>query len=299
MEKEFTVLNLDQGSDEWKKFRNSCVGASDIPVLMGKIPGKTPYSLWLEKTGRVAPSRETYLMSRGKRLEQRARELAEEKFGISLMNPVIQRKDFPWAIASLDGATADFSTVVEIKCPHLSTFIEVATSKKIPEHTYLQTQWQMYVLGQQAKKIEVEYFSNDETLFLTSQRNDELISEIVAVAKDFHQNIVLDIPPEFGINETYLIDDENFIQQSKIVAELSAKYKEFKDKLDHEKAKLLDLTDGGNCKCDVLSITWNSGKKTIDYKKLLDDLNVTEDVISKYIKEGIPYPVIKINEKAS
>lgn len=46
-------LNLLQNTQEWEKFRLQKIGASDAPIIMGVSPWKTPFQLWLEKTGQI------------------------------------------------------------------------------------------------------------------------------------------------------------------------------------------------------------------------------------------------------
>ena len=45
------IVELDQRSDNWHRWRTNGVGASDICVLMGSSPYKSPYQLWEEKRG--------------------------------------------------------------------------------------------------------------------------------------------------------------------------------------------------------------------------------------------------------
>ena len=39
--------------EQWLADRNKGLGGSDIGVILGLNPKKTPYQLWAEKTGRV------------------------------------------------------------------------------------------------------------------------------------------------------------------------------------------------------------------------------------------------------
>lgn len=46
---------MQQGSQEWHNFRNSRIGSSDAPVIMGVSPYKNIHDLFLEKTGKKEP----------------------------------------------------------------------------------------------------------------------------------------------------------------------------------------------------------------------------------------------------
>lgn len=63
----------------WLERRRGGVGASDVPVLMGKAPGHwaSPYSIWAEKVGMVPPQAES---SPAQRMGQLAEPLIAELF---------------------------------------------------------------------------------------------------------------------------------------------------------------------------------------------------------------------------
>lgn len=50
-----TVVDLNQRSEEWLKWRALGITATDIPVILGLSPYKTPWQLWAEKIGRINP----------------------------------------------------------------------------------------------------------------------------------------------------------------------------------------------------------------------------------------------------
>lgn len=47
------TVNQMQDRDAWLKIRTSGIGGSDAGTIMGSNPWKSPYQLWLEKTGQV------------------------------------------------------------------------------------------------------------------------------------------------------------------------------------------------------------------------------------------------------
>lgn len=52
-------VTFDGDGDEWRRawleYRNHGIGGSDAPAVLGMSPYSSPYTVWLEKTGRVAP----------------------------------------------------------------------------------------------------------------------------------------------------------------------------------------------------------------------------------------------------
>lgn len=81
------VVDLNQRSDEWLKWRALGITATDIPVILGLSPYKTPWQLWAEKTGRINPPdlSGNPNIQRGIALEDKARQLAEARYGEFLL----------------------------------------------------------------------------------------------------------------------------------------------------------------------------------------------------------------------
>lgn len=62
--------------------RQKHLGSSDVPALFGKSPWSGPYDVWLEKTGRVEPSKPTEWQTAGTFLERGILEWASQEFGL-------------------------------------------------------------------------------------------------------------------------------------------------------------------------------------------------------------------------
>ena len=52
------VINLVQRTPEWLEWRALGISASEVAVILGRSPYKTPWRLWAEKTGLVRPETE-------------------------------------------------------------------------------------------------------------------------------------------------------------------------------------------------------------------------------------------------
>jgi putative phage-type endonuclease len=68
-----TIIPHDQGTQEWQEWRKTGLGGSDAPVIMGVSPWNTPYKLWAERCGLLAPRRSNSAMDRGNALEPKIR----------------------------------------------------------------------------------------------------------------------------------------------------------------------------------------------------------------------------------
>lgn len=117
-----------EGSDEeirtqWLEARRKGVGGSDASTIMGLSQYATPYTVWLEKTGRVIPDdiSEKEAVYWGNVLEDVvASEFAKRHpdWSVTRRNAILQNVERPWQLASVDRLVTDGSGrkgVLEIK----------------------------------------------------------------------------------------------------------------------------------------------------------------------------------------
>jgi putative phage-type endonuclease len=161
------IIDLSQGSPAWIHWRDSGVGASDAPVIMGvDYYGVTRERLLHEKI--TGEKRKTnFEMRRGNRLEPLARSLYEQQLGYPhrVEPAVIEHSEHSWMRASLDGVVENHDTgevlrICEIKCwswdKHDSTLAGVC-----PAVVYPQIQHQLLCAGLQFCDL-VSYTENEK-----------------------------------------------------------------------------------------------------------------------------------------
>ncbi len=185
---------MEQGSQEWLKFRRSRIGASDAPIIMNQSPWKTPYQLWLEKT-QALNTEMNACMKFGKENEGIARELFESMTGFLMMGNKIAVNPYkPWQIASLDGVDIFQQDIVEIKCANAKDH-EMAKAGKVPEKYVPQLQHQMACTG-----LEMAwYFSyhKGEGVIVKVLRNDTYIHLMTQQQEKFYNECLIGMnPPE-------------------------------------------------------------------------------------------------------
>lgn len=92
-----------QGTQEWLSWRSKGIGASDSPILLG-LSKRTPYELWLEKTGRAeAHSIPTFAKAKGGEIEAQLRARYSLDTGLNFEPACAEHDEFPWLTASYDG----------------------------------------------------------------------------------------------------------------------------------------------------------------------------------------------------
>lgn len=146
------LVRLPQGSPQWKGWRMSGIGGSDLAAIMGLAPyaDATRENLLAEKvTGR---ERETnFAMRRGTLLEPQARAAYAER-AVCVADPVcVEHDDAPWMRVSLDGLcyrryAVGQPWVLELKCPAWQTH-DLALAGIVAKHFLVQCQWQLLVTG--------------------------------------------------------------------------------------------------------------------------------------------------------
>lgn len=189
----YQILNVVQGTDEWKAERNKRVTASQTPILMNLNPSgyQSPLSLIVEKlTGKeeAVDSYRQVLFDKGHQAEIVARDWAESNFGIRFPAKTIISTITPDLMASLDGFNEDLRVIFEAKWSGPKKVCEVRETATIPPHHMCQVQAQLYVSG--AEKC--IYFITDgvsESAYMEIMPDSEMQIKILAKVVEFVETI--------------------------------------------------------------------------------------------------------------
>jgi len=132
-----------QGSAAWLEDRKLGIGGSEIAIVLGLSPYKTPYQLWLEKTGLIEPEDISSLphVMRGTLAEPVARKKLEDSLGFKLAPMVYdQRGDVRF---SSDGTNQQKGVFIEIKAMGLDAHLAAGEggSQNVPAHYMPQVVW--------------------------------------------------------------------------------------------------------------------------------------------------------------
>lgn len=148
-------INVEQGSEEWKRLRVGSLGAASMHLVLAKTKtgwgasrANTMADIVVERlTGLPTETYTNSAMEWGKVKEAEARSAYEfyqsvtvETVGL-FRHPTIANSH-----ASPDGLVGD-DGLVEIKCPQSATHIETLLSQAIPARYIIQMQWQMACTG--------------------------------------------------------------------------------------------------------------------------------------------------------
>jgi putative phage-type endonuclease len=179
------IIDLEQGSEVWQRFRASHAMASESSALLrvSPWPPRTPFELWEVKSGRrevpVTPA-----MARGVELEATARALYEISRS-DLMVPYVVKGEGYYA-ASLDGLSWDGARILEIKCPWKGTASDLwarATRGQVPPHYAAQIQHQLMTSQADACDFAV-YAADTHRLTIIEVRHDPAMQARIRAAWD-------------------------------------------------------------------------------------------------------------------
>lgn len=141
-----------ENREAWLKWRRGGIGSSDAIMLAAAQAMITPpswmeetalQSLFWEKLGMGREKAENEPMRRGKEMEEPVRCLVEARLGfLSPLN--VEREDYPWLRASLDGLTLQ-DEIVEIKVPN-EHVIQLAKAGQVVDYYQPQLAHQLMAL---------------------------------------------------------------------------------------------------------------------------------------------------------
>ena len=198
------ALEVEQGSEQWRKAKLGHVSASSIAAVMAKGAGKTRQS-YLEKivaerlTQEVGEGFSNASIEHGVLTEPQARmayEVLHETFVSKTgfhKHPTIE-----WLGVSPDGLIDD-DGLVEIKCPNTTTHIAYIKDGKCPAEYYKQIQCQLWVTGRKY----CDFISYDPRI-----KNDALRLFVVRVARD--EELIAEMEKEVL---KFLEDVEKYIKE--------------------------------------------------------------------------------------
>jgi putative phage-type endonuclease len=270
-------IDLEQGTEEWLRFRTKHIGSSDAPIIMGVSKFCTIDELILEKRGiKSNKPANDYILNKGHKMEARARNLFEIELGSKIEPGVYESEKYPFLAASLDGLLED-KTIWEHKLVGKADFETVKAGKCLDKY-FPQLQHQLLVTGLKNAILAVS-IENDakeyEYAYITVKRDDDyILNKLVPALVDFWTKLHSEtFEPE--TNEP--IDYSGNQDLKKLLNEY------FILKASEKRLKVVTesifkiATKSGTFGEIKLTRTISSPKKVVDYERLVDELNINTD----------------------
>lgn len=184
------------GTPEWTRL----VSASKVAAILGISPWQSPYSLWMEMSGRVPrEQKDSPALRRGVYLEKgviawwrdqhpEIHEISEQWAG---------RID-DWAIATLDGLASGPDGAVALEVKTTSSWDEWGEpgTDAIPAHYYAQVLWQLACCpGAERGHVAVLGPFLDFREYVI-ERDEPVIADLIRRCQAFHDSLSSDVPPQ-------------------------------------------------------------------------------------------------------
>lgn len=180
-------IRLRQGSDSWLSWRDSGIGASDAPSIMGENRWKSRTRLLDEKLGGVR-SAQNAAMAKGSALEPDALKRFTKETGIEAHPVCLESTRCSWLHASLDGLSPDGKVVVEIKCG--SSAYRHANKFRQPP-TYYKGQLQHILAITGLSEIHYwNYLPGKDPIHLLVSRDEAYITRLFSEEQKFWKELV-------------------------------------------------------------------------------------------------------------
>lgn len=237
-----TFIRLEQGSDEWLRWRAMGLGSTCAPVIMFESY-KTPFQLFQEYIGVRALPYETRFMRRGKKLEPNARDAYIKQTGNAVTPACYEHAALPFMRCSADGvAPLDVpALVIEIKVPDkLSTHLS-AREGVVPRAYYGQCQHLLAVT--EAEQLDYVSWWHGESVIVEVKPDEKYIDELLAAEHRFWRMVCDErwVAPEGSKDMSADAQWSRLAIRFKEIDELFTHYRELRDTAAAELAQLCGM----------------------------------------------------------
>jgi putative phage-type endonuclease len=299
--------------------RNKGLGGSDLAAVVGISPFKTPFDVWLDKTGQSEPEQEKPWLEWGNRLEPVIAKAYSDKTGVALIknSVVFQHPKHSWFIG-----TPDYLRPTEprgLDCKTSSGFSrdkwgEEGTDQ-IPDYYIVQAQWYMTLTGAHLWDIPVLIGGNDFRSYIV-RHNEDLEDALLNAAEKFWTKHVLgETAPEMLPStqaEQWL--RRRFAKNREIMRKANAEEEGLASELlsvregietrEKKKAEIemklkASIGPSEGIEGDFGKITWKSNKDSqkIDWEGIAKKLGAHLEIISSFTTTKSGARVLRVSDK--
>ncbi|PWM78637.1 MAG: endonuclease [Phascolarctobacterium sp.] len=225
--------------DNWLEARSKGIGGSEAAVIVGMSRFKSPFELWLEKTGAAEQENlsDNECVYWGTVLEQAVADRFSELTGKKVTKRgMLQDEEVPYFFANVDRVVVGENAGLECKTTNAFNRDEWE-GDNIPDAYYCQCQWYMGVTGADKWYIAC-LIGGNKFVWKEVARNEQDIAALREAAKEFWQTNVQggEMPPADGSKNCAAALTERFKGGVKEVLNLDGV-----DDANELAAKILDI----------------------------------------------------------
>lgn len=240
-----TFIKLEQEGKDWLHWRAMGLGSSCAPIIMLENPFKSPFQLFQEYQGLRELPAENRFMSRGKRLEKKARDAYIEQTGNAVKPGCYEHPALPFIRCSADGAVPLEAPqlLVEIKSPDKLTTHLSAREGIVPRMYYGQMQHLLAVTD--AEQLDYVSWWHGE-LVIVEVAPDERYQDELLEAEHRFWKMVLDGRWIAPTGEIDMSNNPHWIEQANRFKEIDSlfnHYRELRDTAASELAQICGMNE--------------------------------------------------------
>lgn len=195
MDKLTRISTVGMSREDWLERRRHTIGGSDAAGIVGLSRYATPYTVFLDKTGRLPDKADNEAMRQGRDLEDYVAKRWEEATGkkVRRLQAMLYNPAYPFAHADVDRMVVGEDAGLE--CKTTATLdIRQFSGVEFPEKYYAQCVHYMAVTGAKRWYLGVLVFGRGFFVF-TLERNQAEIDALMMAEADFWEKVENDTPP--------------------------------------------------------------------------------------------------------
>lgn len=274
MRKTESISTKGMSREEWLAQRRKTIGGSDAAAIIGLSRYATPYTIFMDKTGRLPDKLDTEAMRLGWDLEDYVAKRWQEATGkkVRRLQAMLYNPLYPFSHADVDRMVIGEDAGLE--CKTTSTLdVKQFKGVEFPEKYYAQCVHYMAVTGAKRWYLAVLVFGRGFFTF-TLERDQAEIDALMAAEADFWtQHVAVDAPPppdgseattealqtiyaESQDEERDLFGRETMLDEYMMLKRQEKAIKERQGEI--ENALKQELQEAERGRCGMYAISWKS-----------------------------------------
>ncbi len=262
------IINLIQGSNEWRAWRKGKVTASMIAAIMNLDPWTTP----LQEYNRQLLGEEisdNEFMKHGRDTEEEARQWLNKYCGAEYRPICMEHDSIYWLACSLDAWDENSSIKGgELKCPK-KRIEQLANIYEIPVHYYPQVQCQMFIAEQDEWRFLLYSKESQDGIPLVVKRDDLFIEKMLISIKAFYDRLnAFDPPDPIDGRDVEILDDPDATNALSLFKINKGVIDSLEKENEALKQLIIDKANGKSVKIGNTKVTKVITKGRVDYASI-------------------------------
>ena len=272
------VSTVGMSREDWLAQRRKTIGGSDAAAIVGLSRYATPYTIFMDKTGRLPDKPDTEAMRLGRDLEDYVAKRWQEATGkkVRRLQAMLYNPLYPFAHADVDRMVIGEDAGLE--CKTTSTLdVKQFHGVEFPEKYYAQCVHYMAVTGAKRWYLAVLVFGRGFFEFTLERDQAEIDALMTAESEFWTENVAKDNPPppdgSQAATEALQVvyaesrDEERDLFGREIMLDEYMQLKRQKKAIDERLAEIEnalkeDLQEAERGRCGAYTISWKSQQRS-------------------------------------